>query len=133
MSERTILVVDDEEPIRSLVSAVLSRVPVYRVHLAADGEEGLERARALKPDLVFLDVRMPKMDGHEVCRLLKSDPTTAAIPIVIFTAFAQHATMEASYAAGADSYMTKPFRPKELLEKAQEMLGALASPRIHGQ
>lgn len=126
MSAKTILVVDDEESIRTLVQAVLARVDGYQVHLAVDGEDGLAKARSLKPDLVFLDVRMPKMDGHEVCRYLKDDPAMAATRIVIFTAFAQHATMEASYAAGADSYMTKPFRPKELLEKAREMLGTPA-------
>jgi two-component system alkaline phosphatase synthesis response regulator PhoP len=126
MSVKTILVVDDEESIRTLVSAVLASEADYRVHLAVDGEDGLAKARALKPDLMFLDVRMPKMDGHEVCRLLKEDPATQGTTIVIFTAFAQHATMEASYKSGADAYMTKPFRPKELREKAREMLGAPA-------
>ena len=121
---KKILVVDDEARIRELGEVALSRNPDYETFVAKDGKSAMAVCRKVHPDLVFLDVKMPGMDGFEVCRLLKKDPATADIKIVVLTAFAQHATMRQTSEAGADDYMTKPFRPAQLLEKARKLLGA---------
>ena len=121
---KKILVVDDEARIRELGEVALGSNPDYETLVAKDGKAAMAVCRKVHPDLVFLDVKMPGMDGFEVCRLLKKDPATADIKVVVLTAFAQHATMRQALEAGADDYMTKPFRPAQLLEKARKLLGA---------
>ena len=120
---KKVLVVDDEAQIRELGEAALGRDPTLETLVAKDGKAAIELCRTVHPDLVFLDVMMPGMDGYEVCRNLKGDPATADIKVVVLTAFAQHSTMLQAREAGADDYMTKPFRPKHLLEKAHQLLG----------
>ena len=120
---KKVLVVDDEPRIRELGEAALGRHPELEAFVAADGPSAIEICRSAHPDLVFLDIMMPGMDGFDVCRTLKGDPATANIKIVVLTAFAQHATMQQALAAGADDYMTKPFRPAQLVEKALALLG----------
>ena len=120
---KTILIVDDEPRIRELGEVALGRHPAFEALVAKDGPSAIELCRSAHPDLVFLDIMMPGMDGYDVCRALKGDPATAAIKIVVLTAFAQHATMQQALAAGADDYMTKPFRPAQLVEKALALLG----------
>ena len=96
-----------------------------RLHLrlAQDGEEALARARRDKPNLIILDVRMPKMSGYEVCAALRADEETAGAKIIMLSAFADPRDVERGLAAGADAYMTKPFDPRELLSKVQQALG----------
>ena len=120
---KKVLVVDDEERIRELGELALGRHPALEPLVAADGPSAIQLCRDVHPDLVFLDVMMPGMDGYDVCRALKQDPATADIKVVVLTAFAQHSTMQQALAAGADDYMTKPFRPAQLVEKAVELLG----------
>ena len=120
---KTVLVVDDEERIRELGQLALGRHPALEPLVAGDGPSAIRLCRSVHPDLVFLDVMMPGMDGYDVCRALKQDPATADIKVVVLTAFAQHSTMQQALAAGADDYMTKPFRPAQLVEKAVELLG----------
>ena len=120
---KKVLVVDDEERIRELAELALGRHPALEPLVAADGPSAIQLCRDVHPDLVFLDVMMPGMDGYDVCRALKQDPATADIKVVVLTAFAQHSTMQQALAAGADDYMTKPFRPAQLVEKAIEILG----------
>ena len=120
---KKVLVVDDEERIRELGELALGRHPALEALAAADGPSAIRLCQTVHPDLVFLDVMMPGMDGYDVCRALKQDPATADIKVVVLTAFAQHSTMQQALAAGADGYMTKPFRPAQLLEKAIELLG----------
>ena len=117
------LIVDDEERIRELAEATLGRIPDVETMAAADGKAAIDVCRSVHPDLVFLDIMMPGMDGYDVCRALKQDPKTADIKIVVLTAFAQHSTMKNALAAGADDYMTKPFRAAWLLEKTNRLLG----------
>jgi DNA-binding response OmpR family regulator len=119
---RTVLVVDDEESLRLLVQMTLSRGP-YQVLLARDGEEGLALARSEKPDLVLLDVGLPKMNGLEVCRELRADPETASMRIVILSAWAREEDHAAGFAAGADDYLDKPFRPREFLAYLDKLFG----------
>ncbi len=120
---KKVLVVDDEERIRELAELALGRHPALEPLVAVDGPSAIRLCRDVHPDLVFLDVMMPGMDGYDVCRALKQDSATADIKVIVLTAFAQHSTMQQALAAGADDYMTKPFRPAQLVEKAIELLG----------
>jgi two-component system phosphate regulon response regulator PhoB len=90
---------------------------------AADGGEGLKLARECHPDLVFLDVNMPVMDGFAVCQALKSDERTRAIVVIMLTALGQEVDRDRARRAGADGYFTKPFSPLSLLRKVDEVLG----------
>ena len=110
-----ILVVEDEPVIRELVRSMLHDGPV-EVETAANGVEGLKRARTQVFHLILLDVVLPLMDGVTVCRMLKADPATAGIPLYMLTAKVKKADMEAALAAGANGYIHKPFRAAELME-----------------
>ena len=121
----TVLVVDDEPHIRLLIEQTLEELEDEGVELltAADGEAALEIVRANPPDLLFLDVMMPRMNGFDVCRAIKDDPRVAATYIVLLTAKGQAYDRDQGLAAGADLYMTKPFDPDELLRRARSVLG----------
>ncbi len=122
MKGPTILVVDDDPVIQKLLS-VNFEMEGYRVVTASDGLDGLERVKEESPDLVLLDVMMPRMDGFEVTRRLKSDPATKEIPVVLLSAKAQSTDLQVGLDAGADDYVTKPFDPLELLDKVAALLG----------
>lgn len=110
-----ILIVEDEPVIRELVKSMLSGGPV-QVEAAATGMEGLKLAKSRKFDLILLDVVLPQMDGITLCRMLKSDPATAAVPLYMLTAKAKKADVETATRAGADGYIQKPFRGAELMD-----------------
>lgn len=125
MEERKIhLMLVDDEP--DLVQIVLVRLKAagYEVSIAYDGQEALEKVRKAQPDLMILDLMLPKLDGYKVCRLLKFDEKTRAMPILIFTARAQVEDVTLATECGADAYLTKPFEAKALLAKIQELLAA---------
>ncbi len=115
------LVVDDDPVIQKLLQ-VNFEMEGYTVLTAGDGEEGLERARADHPDVIVLDVMMPKMNGLEVADALKADGGTAKIPIVLLSAKAQEADIQAGKATGADDYVTKPFDPLDLLDRVATLV-----------
>lgn len=121
MAKKKILLVDDEQ---ALVEMVKMRLEAndYEVVTANDGQAALDLARGEKPDLIILDVMLPKMDGYKVCALLKKDSRYAAIPILMFTAKAQQEDMDIGEEAGANGYLAKPFEPQKLLEKIREIL-----------
>ena len=121
MPTATVLVVDDDPVIQKLLQ-VNFEMEGYRVITASDGLEGLEKARANNPDAVVLDVMMPKMDGLEVARTLKGDSATKAIPIILLSAKAQQADIQAGSSTGADDYLTKPFDPLELLDRVATLI-----------
>jgi two-component system, OmpR family, alkaline phosphatase synthesis response regulator PhoP len=121
MKQFKVLVVDDEPFICRSLSFVL-RKDDYQVFEARDGQEALEVIRAERPDLVFLDVMMPKMNGFDVVREVRRDPDLAGIQIVLLTAKGQDADRQTGEDAGADDYMTKPFSPTKILERARKML-----------
>nr|MBU1328602.1 response regulator [Candidatus Omnitrophota bacterium] len=121
MDKKRILVVDDEEDILNVLRFRLE-ANNYEVLSASDGQEGLNRARSEKPDLIILDLMLPKLDGYKVCRMLKFDETYKAIPIIIFTARAQKKDEEIGMEMGADAYISKPFEPDVLLGKMKELL-----------
>jgi adenylate cyclase len=117
----TILVVDDDPVIQKLL-AVNFEMEGYRVVTGGDGEEALAQVVAERPDVVLLDVMMPKLDGIEVVRRIKADPDTAAIPVLLLSAKAQSKDIAAGLEAGADGYITKPFDPLDLLERVAALL-----------
>ena len=122
MTQRTILVVDDEPFICRSLTFIL-RKDNYRVMEARNGEEALAAIREHKPDLVFLDVMMPKINGFEVTRLVRADAQLDHVRIVLLTAKGQDADRETGEQAGANEYMTKPFSPTKILEVARRLLG----------
>jgi len=118
---KKILVVDDEPALVEMTKMRLESND-YDVITAYDGQEALDKAKKENPDLIILDLMLPKMDGHKVCGLLKSDIRYSRIPIIIFTAKVQEEDRKLSQEMGADGYLLKPFDPKVLLEKVKELL-----------
>jgi DNA-binding response OmpR family regulator len=121
MSKR-ILVVDDEMYIVNILDFSLESEG-YRVTTAANGEEALRMAVEQPPDLIILDVMMPKIDGFEVCRALKAKEETKQVPIILLTAKDRDADRKKGQEVGCDIYMTKPFSPVRLLDAVRELLG----------
>jgi len=119
-----ILIADDEEMIRELVQVTLSRDPLLEIRTATNGREALEAARLLRPDLLILDVRMPGMNGLEVCRTLRDE--NGAGFILMLTAMGQASDVQAGKTAGADDYFIKPFSPADLLKRVYEVLESAA-------
>lgn len=113
-----VLVVDDDPTIRDLASTVLQREG-YTVLTARDGEEGLARARAEKPALVVLDLMLPKLDGFEVCRILREE---SEIPIMMLTARGDDVDKVVGLEIGADDYLTKPFNPREMVARVKAII-----------
>jgi len=118
---KKILIADDHPELVELLRVTLERKD-YEIVYASDGKETLKKARVEKPDLVLLDIVMPKMDGFEVCRQLRKDPQTKEIPIVMLTAKGQKVDKERGREVGANEYITKPFSPSALLVKIKEIL-----------
>ncbi len=119
---KQILIVDDEAYILNILDFSLGSEG-FRVITAANGEEALTKAINIRPDLVILDVMMPKIDGFEVCRALKAKKETKSIPVILLTAKDRDADRKKGTEAGADAYMTKPFSPHRLIETVQELVG----------
>jgi two-component system alkaline phosphatase synthesis response regulator PhoP len=117
-----ILVVDDEPHIVTMLKSRLT-ANGYEVITAVDGQEALEKARNEIPELVILDLMLPRLDGFKVCRMLKFDEKYRHIPVIMFSARAQKSDQEMGMETGADAYVVKPFRPEELLGKIRELLG----------
>ncbi len=116
-----ILIVEDEPDIMELVTVTLTNKQ-YTILQAIDGLDGLEKGRNENPDLILLDIMLPKMNGYEICRLLKDDPETAHIPIMMLTAFGQKREIEEGYKVKADDYVVKPFEPLKLRERVKTFL-----------
>ena len=114
MAGERILAVDDSATVLEMIKSVLV-ADGYDVITASDGAEGLEKARTERPDLILLDVMLPKLDGYRVCRLLKFDQNYKSIPIVMLTAKAEDAAVATGMRTGADQYLTKPVEPDTLL------------------
>ena len=116
-----ILIADDERDIRDLVAFTL-RFAGHEVIATSNGEEALQAAQAQPPDLILLDVRMPRMSGYEACRQLKEFPATQAIPVVFLSAKGQEAEVSVGMELGAVEYIVKPFSPDDLLKRVKEIL-----------
>ncbi len=125
----SVLIVEDEADVVDLLRYNLSRAG-FDVLIANTGNEGLDLARKNRPDIVVLDLMLPGMNGHEVCRELKGDANTAAIPIVMLTAKGEPHERVKGLELGADDYVTKPFSPRELVLRVQALLRRLrTTPR----
>jgi two-component system, OmpR family, alkaline phosphatase synthesis response regulator PhoP len=122
MAQR-ILVVDDEPDIVEVIKQRLQGAG-FEILIAEDGYKGLEMARKEKPDLIILDLMLPKIEGYKVCRMLKFDKEFSYIPIIILTARSQPVEEEIGYSTGANLYLTKPFDGNSLVEKVKELLKA---------
>lgn len=118
---KCILVIDDERDVIDMLSLSLSKAGL-KVRSAMDGVAGLTKAREEQPALIVLDLMMPKMPGLEVCKLLKADPATGTIPIIMLTAKAEEIDRVVGLEVGADDYVTKPFSPRELLLRINAVL-----------
>jgi two-component system cell cycle response regulator DivK len=121
MDQRTILLIEDNEYNRKIVRKLLSRSS-YRLVEAFDGEAGVASAIAELPDLILMDVQLPKMSGLEATRVLRADARTAHIPIVVITSFALSGDRERAAEAGASGYLAKPYSPAELLALVRKFL-----------
>lgn len=122
MTQRTILVVDDEPFICRSLTFVLRKAD-YNVLEARNGEEALAAIRTHKPDLVFLDVMMPKLNGFQVTQQVRADATLDGVKIILLTAKGQECDREVGKTAGANDYMTKPFSPTKILDRTRQILG----------
>ena len=116
-----ILVAEDERDIGELIIFTLS-LAGFEVVLVNNGAEAIERAAAERPDLILLDVRMPKMSGYEACRQLKGNPSTSEIPVVFLSARGQEKEIEKGLDSGALEYIVKPFGPDELANRVRDIL-----------
>ena len=122
MKSVKILIADDEPYIVRSLSYILQREGIP-FDVATDGQQAIEKARHLKPKVLFLDIMMPQKSGLEVCSLIKQDPALRSIHIIMLTAKGQEDDKQKSRSAGADEYITKPFSPRQVLERVKEILG----------
>ena len=129
MSKGRILVVDDEIYIVHILDFSLG-MEGYEVITALDGEQALEKARSEKPDLIVLDIMMPKLDGYETCKQLKAEAGTKDIPVILLSAKGRNVDQKIGFEVGADDYITKPFSPRKLVERINAILGQTSSQRM---
>jgi two-component system, cell cycle response regulator DivK len=129
MSQPTVLYVEDNEYNRKIVRHLLSRTG-YRLVEAADGEAALRMISDARPDLVLMDVQLPKMSGLDATRALRGDPATARIPIIVVTSFALSGDDRRAMEAGATAYLAKPYSPRELLALIQKHLPGTKSQEV---
>ena len=117
-----VLVVDDDDVIRQLITVNLE-LEGFEVATATDGQDCLDKVKDVRPDVVTLDIMMPRLDGWEAAGRLRADPETADIKVVLLSARAQEADLERGSRIGVDAYLTKPFDPDELIEVVRRLAG----------
>lgn len=130
--KKKILVTDDEVPVVQIIKTNL-QLEGFDVVSAYDGEEALRKVASEKPDLVVLDVMMPKMDGWEVLTHLKGDPATEDLPVIMLTALSQMEDLDRGARLGNDCYLTKPFEPLELMAMVRRLLQAVDEQELYGE
>ena len=121
MDKKKVLIVDDEEDMVYAVKLQLESNG-FEVITAGNGQEALDKARTGTPDIIILDLMLPKIDGYKVCRMLKFDKKYKMIPIIMLTARVQERDQKLGFEVGADAYLTKPFEHEELLAKIKELI-----------
>ncbi|MBZ5638916.1 MAG: response regulator [Acidobacteriia bacterium] len=129
MSEKKILIIDDDAFIRRPLEFILREEGFLPV-TAVDGEDGLAKLEGGRPDLIFLDVMMPGMDGFAVCRRVRTDPRFSSIPVIMLTAKGQEGDRDRGLAAGATEFISKPYSPSELLRRVREILSERTSGSV---
>ncbi len=120
MHQKKILIADDNENIRELLRYLLEDEG-YKLSLAKDGAEAIRKVRDFRPDILFLDIMMPEINGYEVCRIIKTDPSLKNTHVIMLTAKGQEAEQQGKE-VGADEYIIKPFSPMEVLTKIKQIL-----------
>jgi len=120
--DETILIVDDEPNVRLLLRTILSKN--FDVFEAEDGQQAIDIANTQKPDVILMDMMMPKMDGLTACHMIKNDPATKMIPVIMVTAIGFELNIKLSQQMGATGYVTKPFSPKDILDKIAQVMQA---------
>lgn len=123
MERKKILIADDNENIREAMTYLLEDEG-YELSLAKDGSDTLKKVREFRPDILFLDIMMPEINGYEVCRIIKNDPELKKTYVIILTAKGQVVEQERGREVGADEYIVKPFSPMEILVKIRNILEA---------
>jgi DNA-binding response OmpR family regulator len=123
MGRKKILLVDDSNTVILMEKMILAKGP-YELVVAKDGQEGIEKAASEKPDLILMDVMMPRMTGFEACKKLRGQLSTASIPIILVTTRGEEESVKNGYDAGCNDYVTKPINGSELLSKVRGYLGA---------
>jgi two-component system alkaline phosphatase synthesis response regulator PhoP len=121
MEPKKILIADDNENIREALTYLLEDEG-YKLWMAKDGVEALREAKNIRPDIIFLDIMMPEMNGYDVCRVIKNDPELKKTYVIMLTAKGQVAEQERGKEVGADEYIVKPFSPMEILTKIKRLL-----------
>ena len=121
-TKKKALIVDDEPNVRRLLHTILSKT--FEVIEAEDGRQAIEMTNTQKPDVVLIDMMMPKMDGLTACHMIKNDPATKSIPVIMVTAIGFELNIKLSQQMGASGYITKPFSSEELLDKIAQVLAA---------
>jgi two-component system, cell cycle response regulator DivK len=121
MSDKTVLYVEDNEYNLKIVRQLLGRTS-YRLIEAVDGQLGVETALRELPDLILMDIQLPKLSGLDATRMLRADPKTAAIPIIVITSFALSGDDQKAKDAGASAYLAKPYSPRELLQMIRKFV-----------
>jgi two-component system, OmpR family, alkaline phosphatase synthesis response regulator PhoP len=128
---KKILVVDDDPELVELVSFNLKQAG-YAISTAENGVEAIKKARSLLPDLILLDVMMPELDGFAVCEILRRDSTTASIPIIMLTALSSELGRMAGLGSGATDFLSKPFSPRLLVERVENLLKQAENTHLTG-
>jgi CheY-like chemotaxis protein len=118
---KKILVADDDKSISECLEILLG-LSGYEVFVAFDGQQAVKKAQSIVPDLILLDMVMPKLTGFDACKIIKNDPALRRIPIIALTSLTQMGDMEKAFTAGADNYQHKPFDNSHLLEKVKKLL-----------
>jgi len=119
---KKILIAEDEDDILELLSAILGDLEGYEILCARGGEEALRITQVDNPDIVLLDIQLPNLNGYEVCKLVKSDPTMSRTKVLMMSGMAQNSDWRKAQEVGADGYIIKPFSSIELVEKIEELL-----------
>jgi len=122
MSQKKVLLVEDNEFNRKIVRNLLAKQP-YELLEAHDGEAGVAAARRDRPDVIVMDVQLPKLSGLDATRALRAEPETKDIPIIVVTSFALSGDQKKAMDAGASAYLAKPYSPRKLLETIRQMIG----------
>ena len=122
ITKKKVLIVDDEPNVRRLSRTILSKN--FDVVEAEDGKQAIEIANTQQPDVILMDMMMPRMDGLTACHVIKNDPATKSIPVIMVTAIGFELNIKLSQQMGATGYVTKPFTPKDLLDKIVQVLAA---------
>jgi CheY-like chemotaxis protein len=124
VSEKSVLIVEDEPDNRDILCSVVQDIGGYQASAVADGEQALSAVVSNKPDLILLDLILPGLDGFEVARRLKGDPSTQSIPILAISALARSGDRDQALTVGCDDYIDKPFSLDELVAKIDRLLGS---------